>query len=114
MSGYNWLRKHHPEHFLQDEPNPEKASPRQVTKASPKPLRESRSTKRSSAVPKQEHEIIDDEGYVIGGNLEVPSRTKRKREDEPYRPKGGSSRSVKKKKTSGGSSKKNLDNDEAS
>lgn len=114
VSVYNWLRKHHPSVFLQDEPNPERASQRQVTKTSPKPIRESRSTKRSSAAPKQEHEIIDEEGFVIGGNLEVPSRTKRKRDDEPYRPKGGSSRSTKRKKTSGGTSRRNLDNEELS
>lgn len=113
VSVHNWLRKHHPSVFLQDEPNPEKVSPKHATKTSPKPSRESRSAKRSSTAPKQEHELIDEEGYVIGGNLEVPPRNKRKREDEPYRPKGGSSRSAKKKKTSG-AAKRTLENDEAS
>lgn len=113
VSVYNWLRKHYPSVFLQDEPNLEKTSPRHVVKASPKPARDSRSTKRSSAALKLEQEIIDDEGYVIGGSLEVPPRNKRKREDEPYRPKGGASRSTKKKKVSGGAvMKKSLGEDE--
>ena len=94
VSVYNWLRKNQPQVFLQDnEVAPEKlaAKPQPVTKT----------PKRSSIAPKQEQEIIDEDGFVIGG-LAEPSKPKRKREDEPYRPKGGSSRPTKKKKVSGG------------
>lgn len=94
VSVYNWLRKNQPQVFLQDnEVAPEKpvAKPQTVTKT----------PKRSSIAPKQEQEIIDEDGFVIGG-LAEPSKPKRKREDEPYRPKGGSSRPTKKKKVSGG------------
>lgn len=100
VSVHNWLRKHHPSVFLQDEPSPDKASPKNATKVSPKPPKEPKPSKKSTATLKQEQEIIDDEGYLIGGNLEIPAKNKRKREDEPYRPKGGSSRSAKKKKLS--------------
>lgn len=100
VSVHNWLRKHNPAVFLQDEPNPDKVSPRNATKVSPKPPKEPRASKKSAAALKQEHEIIDDDGYVIGPIVEVTSKNKRKREDEPYRPKGGSSRSAKRKKTS--------------
>lgn len=113
VSVHNWLRKHHPSVFLQDEPNPDKIPPKNATKVSPKPPKEPKSTKKSTAAPKQEQEIIDDEGYVIGGNLEVPTKNKRKREDEPYRPKGGSSRSSKRKKISlGATARRNAGEDE--
>lgn len=108
VSVHNWLRKHHPSVFLQDEPNTDKVPTKHPAKTSPKPPKEPRSTKRSSAAPKHEHEVIDEEGFVIGGNLEVPSRSKRKREDEPYRPKGGSSRSTKRKKVSAGAMTKKI------
>ena len=115
VSVYNWLREHKPKVFLQDprpeekEPVPEKVS--SVTestgrKASPKPP-SSGTTKRRSA-PKQEvepePEILDDEGNVIGGaGIDPPaSKSKRKREDDAYRPKGGSSKSRKRGKGSSG------------
>ena len=94
VSVYNWLRKHQPQVFLQDNelvPDKPAAKPQTITKA----------PKRPSIAPKQEQEIIDEDGFVIGG-LAEPSKPKRKREDEPYRPKGGSSRPTKKKKVSGG------------
>ena len=95
VSVHNWLRKYQPQVFLQDNDLiPEKPISRPTTS--------SRAPKRSSIVPKQEPEIIDDEGYLISGNLEGSSKNKRKREDEPYRPKGGSSRSTKRKKVNGG------------
>lgn len=113
VSVYNWLRKHHPNVFLQDESNPERPAQRSVPKPSPKPSHPAKSTKRSSAVPKQEHEVLDEEGFLVEGNLDVPPKTKRKREDEPYRPKGGSSRSTKRKRASGGTvMKKNVGDDD--
>ena len=110
VSVYNWLRKHHPSVFLQDEPNPDKVPPRNATKVSPKPPKEPRSSKKSTAAPKQEQEIIDDEGYVVG-NLDIPSKNKRKREDEPYRPKGGSSRTKRKKTSLGAAARRNAGDD---
>ena len=121
VSVYNWLRKHHPQVFLQDEntvsgPKEQatdgkegkegKASANtaqpvgQSTTASAK--KEGRS-KRGSMVP----EILDDEGFVISGGTEPAEkavntgRGKRKREDEPYRPKRGSGVRSKRKRTSG-------------
>ena len=105
VSVYNWLRKHQPQVFLQDnEPPPEKPVP--------KPQASTRTPKRSSIIPKQEPEIFDDDGFLFGGNPEISTRSKRKREDEPYRPKGGNSRVSKKKKASGGSGDKRKAGDE--
>ena len=104
VSVYNWLRKHHPQVFLQDDSSTDKPTTKQTTKPSPKPsTNPTKASKRTSAAPKlEQQEILDDEGFLVEGILDVPVKTKRKREDEPYRPKGGSSRSTKKKKTSGG------------
>ncbi|MCJ1261872.1 hypothetical protein MMC22_001741 [Lobaria immixta] len=106
VSVHNWLRKHHPQAFQQEDSIPDKPPSRNVAKVSPKPSNPPKASKRPSTAPKQENEYIDDEGFLVGGNLEVPSKTKRKREDEPYRPKGGSSRPTKKKRTSGGAAKR--------
>ena len=96
VSVYNWLRKNHPGIFLQDgDPAPDKPPS--------KPAGTSRSARKAGGAARAEAEIIDEDGNVVGGiPVEAPSRSKRKREDEPYRPKGGSSRSSKRKKTSGG------------
>ena len=97
VSVYSWLRKH--QVFPQENDSvPEKPTPKLVVPSRP--------PKRSSIIPKQEPEVIDEEGYIIGGSLEGSTRMKRKREDEPYRPKGGSSRSSKKKRISSGSGEK--------
>lgn len=112
VSVYNWLRKHHPQVFLQDESSSDRPAPKHAPKPSPKPSNPTKSSKRISAVPKQEQEILDEEGYLVEGNLDVPVKAKRKREDEPYRPKGGSSRPTKKKKTSGGTAMKRSMGDE--
>lgn len=112
VSVHNWLRKNHHLFLQHDDSNPDKSSSRQAAKASPKPPNPTKVTKRSSVIPKQEHEVIDDEGFLVGGNMDVPSKNKRKREDEPYRPKGGSSRPTKKKRTSGGAAKKTVGDDE--
>lgn len=95
MSVYNWLRKHQPQVFLQD-------SDSSPDKPATKLTGPSKAPRRSTVAPKQEPEIIDDDGFLLSGTLDAPSRSKRKREDEPYRPKGGSSRPSKKKRTSAG------------
>ena len=118
VSVYNWLRKHQPSVFLQD--NEGTSGKKQPTatepamKPSPKPSRspkpsKEKGSKRSSAAPKVEQEFLDDDGFVIrGGGGDAPApKSKRKREDDnSYRPKGGSSRPTKRKKISGGNSVK--------
>lgn len=106
VSVHNWLRKHHPQVFQQEEPNPEKPPSRNTVKLSPKPSNPPKASKRPSTAPKEESEYIDDDGFLVGGRVELPPKSKRKREDEPYRPKGGSSRPTKKKRTSGGAAKR--------
>ena len=100
VSVYNWLRKNHPSIFLQDsDSSPDKPT----TKSSGG----SRSAKKAASVVKAEEEVLDEAGNIVGGiPAEAPQRSKRKREDEPYRPKGGSSRPSKRKKTSVGQSEK--------
>ena len=124
VSVYNWLRKHQPQVFLQDheslpalvEPKPSASTQYKHTgpKPSPKPSSTSnKAPKRSNTAPKLEHDTIDEDGFVVaGGHHELPAKSKRKREDEPYRPKGGSSRPTKKKKVSGGSVVKRVADEE--
>lgn len=117
VSVYNWLREHRPKVFLQD-PRPEEkeSAPEKVSsvsesaghKPSPKPPSSGTAKRRSAAGPKQEvepePEILDDEGNVIGGaGIEPPApKSKRKRDDDAYRPKGGSSKPRKRGKGSSG------------
>ena len=90
VSVYNWLRRHVPSVFLQDNPDE-------------KPPASSRNSKRASNIIKQEPELLDDEGNLLSTIVEGPVKIKRKREDEPYRPKGGSSRPSKRRKAAPGS-----------
>ena len=100
VSVYNWLRKNHPSIFLQD-------SDSSPDKPTTKPSGTSRSAKKAASAVKAEEEVLDEAGNIIGGiPVEAPARSKRKREDEPYRPKGGSSRPSKRKKTSVGQNEK--------
>lgn len=117
VSVYNWLREHRPKVFLQD-PRPEEkeSAPEKVPsvsesagpKSSPKPPASGTAKRRSAAVLKQEvepePEILDDEGNVIGGAVIDPPapKNKRKRDDDAYRPKGGSSKPRKRGKGSSG------------
>ena len=118
VSVYNWLREHRPKVFLQDPPRPEEkeSTAEKVSsisesggpKASPKPPASGAAKRRSTAAPKQEvepePEILDDEGNVIGGaGIDPPApKSKRKRDDDAYRPKGGSSKPRKRGKGSSG------------
>lgn len=91
VSVYNWLRKHQPQVFLQDnEPATEKAA---------RPAG-SRSSARKSAgkdVVKLEQDLYDDDG--IASEVASSARGKRKRDDDGgYRPKGGNSRGTKRRK----------------
>jgi IEC3 subunit of the Ino80 complex, chromatin re-modelling len=96
VSVYNWLRKHQPQVFLQDN---------EVQSEKPARGTTARSSKRASAPIKQELEPYDDDGIAvdIGNN----SRGKRKRDDDGgYRPKGGNSRPTKRRKDESMSSAK--------
>lgn len=91
VSVYNWLRRHQPQVFLQDnEPGSEK-----VSRATG-----SRSSARKSAgkeTVKQDPELYDEDGIA----LEIGSSSKGKRKwdnDGGYRPKGGNSRGTKRRK----------------
>lgn len=89
VSVYNWLRKHQPQVFLQDEDSkPSRATGTRNSK---------RNSTRDSII-KQEKELYDDDGIA----MDVPSnRGKRKREvDGGYRPKGGNTRLPKRKRES--------------
>ena len=100
LSVYNWLRKHQPSVFLQDESS-DKPPSKSAPKSSPKPVAPSRQSKRSSTIVKQESEVLDEEGFLVGPSTEATSRPKRKREDDAYRPKGGGARTSKRKRLSG-------------
>jgi IEC3 subunit of the Ino80 complex, chromatin re-modelling len=95
VSVYNWLRKHQPQVFLQDnEAHTEKATTRPAT---------SRSSKRANAV-KQEPDLYDEDGIALDEGSSC--RGKRKRDDDGgYRPKGGNGRPVKRKKEDGSAKK---------
>lgn len=96
VSVYNWLRKHQPQVFLQDnEAHTEKPSTRPAA---------SRASKRASVV-KQEPDLYDEDGIAL--DVRSSSKGKRKRDDDGgYRPKGGNGRPVKRKKDDGSASAK--------
>jgi hypothetical protein len=94
VSAYNWLRKYQPQVFLQDKPDQENASEKSAARAGP-----GRKKSRAEAAhkePKADHDA-DDDTFVEFGS----SRSKRtNKEDEAYRPKGGS-RGAKRKREEG-------------
>ena len=96
VSVYNWLRRHQPQVFLQDNEAHSEKQPRATT---------SRSSKRVPAQTKPEQELYDDDGIAI--DKVASGRGKRKRdEDGGYRPKGGNSRATKRKREDGSLSAK--------
>ena len=127
VSVYNWLREHRPKTLTQDPRLEEKELALEkvsnVTepvshKASPKPPSSGTAKRRPAAVPKQEvelePEILDDEGNVIGGTgVDLPApKNKRKRDDDAYRPKGGSSKPRKRAKGSSGATVRKTEGEE--
>ncbi|OCK74957.1 hypothetical protein K432DRAFT_437754 [Lepidopterella palustris CBS 459.81] len=113
-SVYNWLRKHQPQVFLQDkDPHHENAS----EKSSARPAAEKHGQgrgggKRPSAVsastpgPKTEQDILDEEiGFIPETGTGSAKSRRNNKDDEPYRPKGGSSRPAKRKREDGESGK---------
>ena len=96
VSVYNWLRKHQPQVFLQDN---------EIQSDKPARGTTSRASKRASAPIKQEPEFYDDDGIAVDTGSSL--RGKRKRDDDGgYRPKGGNSRPAKRKKDESTSSAK--------
>ena len=92
VSVYNWLRKHKPEVFLQDN---EAASEKSAAKpANPRSTKKSKDEKPV----KQEPEMYDEDGIALAPVDPTPAKGKRKRDDDAYRPKGGSSRPYTKRK----------------
>ncbi|KIW28622.1 hypothetical protein, variant [Cladophialophora immunda] len=85
VSVYNWLRKHQPQVFLQDNEASTEKTPRATG---------SRSSTRRSAnkdALKQEQDYYDEDGFALDNGSSL--RGKRKRDaDGGYRPKGGSSK----------------------
>ncbi|RMD40995.1 hypothetical protein DV735_g4123, partial [Chaetothyriales sp. CBS 134920] len=94
VSVYNWLRKHEPKVFLQDNESTTDKTPRTTG---------SRLSKRNAnrdSVMKQEQEMYDEDGFAL--DVGSTAKGKRKRDDDGgYRPKGDSSRPSKKKKDDG-------------
>ena len=105
ISVYNWLRKNQPQVFLQDADAsngneqvvpgmsaPEKGTPAPGT------------AKKSKASKTVEEEVLDDDGNVLNAtpmSTRGNGRGKRKREDDAYRPKGGTGRSTRKRTSTG-------------
>jgi hypothetical protein len=77
----SWLRRNHPESFIQD-----------MEKPAPK-----HRGKRISLAAK-DPEAVDEE---VSTPVEKPARGKKHKDDEAYRPKGGSSRAPKRKREDG-------------
>lgn len=96
VSVYNWLRKHQPQVFLQDnELHHDKSTSRTAN---------ARTSKRTPVQAKQGQEL-DDDGILV--EFTGSARGKRKRDDDGgYRPKGGSSRPTKRKKEDNGQAPK--------
>lgn len=102
---HNWLRRNRPKLLDPENTSTEKAMA--AATASSTSNRPSRSSKRASAVhrpaPTKEEDMYDEDGIALEP-APPASKNKRKRdEDAPYRPKGGSSRgsSSRKKKDAG-------------
>ncbi|RMZ85484.1 hypothetical protein DV737_g729, partial [Chaetothyriales sp. CBS 132003] len=97
VSVYNWLRKHEPKVFLQDNESTMDKTPRATG------ARLSKRNANRDSIIKQEQEMYDDDGIAI--DVSNTAKGKRKRDDDGgYRPKGGNSRVSKKKKEDGGAS----------
>ena len=92
-SVYHWLKKHQPQIF-----NHEKDL--DGTAEKPAPTSKRLATKRSSDIPmsvsaaSRDSDIVEDDIFYTS----EPPKSKRTKDDEPYRPKGGSSKSAKRKR----------------
>jgi hypothetical protein len=87
----SWLRRNHPETFIQDKDN---------DKDKTEPKKRGGGKRASVAAPKKEPEEVEEEMEALP-ELPVAEKSikgKKHKEDEPYRPKGGSSKSAKRKR----------------
>ena len=106
MSVHNWLVQHRPKELAEDDNGHEKAA-KASRKTSPKPPTSTPGQGKSSAKrekqPRQEEEVLDEDGSVLAGYAEdfTGPQKKRKRaadDDNAYRPKGSSGNASKKRK----------------
>lgn len=98
----SWLRRHHPETFIQ-----EKDAEKEKAPAKPRgPGKRASIAAVSTPVPKVEADF-DEDGYTMEATPRAGSgRGKRTKDDAPYRPKGGSSKSNKRKRNEDGAVEK--------
>jgi hypothetical protein len=97
----SWLRRHHPETFIQDKDHPEKEKPEPNKRVAGKRS----SLAQSAVVAKVEPEDAEEDIALIPEPPEKPTRGKKSKDDESYRPKGGSSRGSKRKRAEEGDGK---------
>ncbi|KAF2674026.1 hypothetical protein BT63DRAFT_419340 [Microthyrium microscopicum] len=90
----SWLRRHHPETFIQDKDEKEKPEPRKRGGGG----KRASLAQSTTTVPKQEPEEEEEMGVAPDPPEKPTGRAKKTKEDEAYRPKGGSSRSAKRKR----------------
>ena len=108
VSVYNWLRRNQPQVFLQDADTANSYGEQIVAGVSGAPEKSTpahtgtRKGARASKVAVEE-EVVDDEGNVITVTSATTrgGRGKRKREDDAYRPKGGTGRQTRKRMSVG-------------
>ena len=95
-SVYHWLKKHQPQIF-----NHERDLEGSTEK--PAPTNKRLASKRGSDIPMvvsaapRDNEIFDDDTFYVP----EPPKSRRTKDDEPYRPKGGSSKPAKRKREEG-------------
>ena len=117
VSVFNWLSKHRPKVFLDDDIShdkpakvPRKSSPKPPSSTPAPPRLSVKREKAGALLPKPEEELLDEDGFLIGIALEEGGgslkKKKRGQEDNAYRPKGGGSKKRKRAstKTSNGGS----------
>lgn len=87
----SWLRRNHPETFIQDKDN---------EKDKTEPKKRGGGKRASMPVPKKEPDEVEEDVELLPElpPPEKPTKGKRNKEDEPYRPKGGSSSKNSKRK----------------
>lgn len=106
MSVTNWLRRNQPDVFLQDKYE-ERASAKASKAAAAEAggatsghgrKRHSLASVQTPTAPKHDADLLDDEIGFVDAPFGGSGRGRRKKDDEPYRPKGGSSRPSKRKR----------------
>ncbi|KAF2435870.1 hypothetical protein EJ08DRAFT_692444 [Tothia fuscella] len=111
MSVLSWLRRHHPETFIQEkEAASERSAPRarggggKRSSLATALIANPAAVSVSTPGPKAEHDTADEEHpavELVGSEQGSGRKGKGRKDDEPYRPKGGSSRPAKRKRDDG-------------